>query len=138
MKFGGGSIMVWEYFSAKGTGNISVIDDRTNTAVYKNILGANLMISFESLELFPGLIFQQDNGLKNNAKYTKKWLVENKLNISKWPSHCSDLNPIKNLWCHLKIHIKLRTSTNTPDLKTICDEEWNEIPTKICKSLIDD
>ena len=38
---------------------------------------------------------------------------------------------------YLKIQIKLRTPANITDLKTIGEEEWNKIPTKICKSLIE-
>ena len=53
--------MVWGYFSAKGTGNISAIEGRINAAAYQNILEANLMISVENLELPLDWIFQQDN-----------------------------------------------------------------------------
>ena len=42
-------MMVWG-FSAKGTGNKSVIDGRMNAAAYQNILDANLMILVENLE----------------------------------------------------------------------------------------
>ena len=106
LKFRGGSIMVWEYFSAKSTGNISVIDGRMNAAEYQNILEGNLTISVESLQLPPDWIFRQDNDPEHTAKTTKKLLVENILNILKWPSQFSDLNPIENLWRYLKIQIQ--------------------------------
>ena len=51
LKFGGGNIMVRGCFSAKGTGNITVIDGRMNATAYQNILEANLMISVENFEL---------------------------------------------------------------------------------------
>ena len=56
-KFGDGSIIAWEYFSAKSSTNISVIDARINTVAYQNILEANVMIWIENLELLPDWIF---------------------------------------------------------------------------------
>ena len=38
VKFGGGSIMIWGYFSAKGVGKISVIDGKMKAPKYKHIL----------------------------------------------------------------------------------------------------
>ena len=51
VKFGGGSIMIWECFSVKGVGKISVIDSKMNAQKYKEILQENMMSSVESLEL---------------------------------------------------------------------------------------
>ena len=48
-----------------------------DSAVYQNILEANLMTSVENLELPPDWIFQQDNDPMYTAKFTKKWLAEN-------------------------------------------------------------
>ena len=60
MAIEGGSIMVWGCFSAKDTGNVSIIDGKMNAAVYQNILEANLMISVENLELSPDWNFLQN------------------------------------------------------------------------------
>ena len=70
-KFGGGSIMIWGCFSAKGLGKISVIDGKMNAQKYKRISQENLMSSVESLRLPSDNIFQQDN-TKHTAKSTKK------------------------------------------------------------------
>ena len=48
VKFGGGSIMIWECFSAKGVNKISVIDGKMIAQKYKQILQENLMSSVES------------------------------------------------------------------------------------------
>ena len=55
---GVGSIKVWEYFSANGTGNISVIFGRMNAAAHLNILEAKLIISVENLD-FPLIGFSK-------------------------------------------------------------------------------
>ena len=45
VKFSGGSIMIWGWFSAKGVGKISVIDGTMNSQKYKQILQENLKSS---------------------------------------------------------------------------------------------
>ena len=95
VKFGRGSIMIWECFPVKGEGKISVIDSKINAQKYKQILQENLMSSVESLELPSDYIFLQDNDPKHTAKSTK-WLSENNVNVLQWPSLSPDLNPIGN------------------------------------------
>ena len=41
VKHGGGNLMLWGYFSAKGTGQLHRIEGRMNGAMYREILGNN-------------------------------------------------------------------------------------------------
>ena len=77
VKFGGGNIMIWGCFSAKGVDKKSVIDGKMNVQKYKLILQKYLMSSVESLQQLSDYIFLQDNDPKHTAKSTKKWLSEN-------------------------------------------------------------
>ena len=90
VKFGGSSIMIWECFSVKGVGKISIIKGKMNAQKYKQILQRNLKSSVEIIELPSDYIFQQDNNAKHTAKSTKKWLSGN--NVLQWPSQSLDLN----------------------------------------------
>ena len=135
VKFGGGSIMVLEWFSSKDVGKISVIDGKMNAQMYKQILQENFMFSVDSLELPSDYIFQQDNDPKHTAKSTKKWLSENNVNVMQWSSRSPNLNPIENLGQFLKIQIWKRAPANINNLKTICQEEWYKILTNYCKKL---
>ena len=47
------------------------------------------------------------------------------------------MNPIKNLWHHLKTRIKERRPKSIKDLKEIIIEEWKSIPKEICQKLVD-
>lgn len=47
--------------------------------------------------------------------------------ILEWPSQCSDLNPIKNLWFKLKKAAHSRIPGNIEQLKEFCHEEWLKI-----------
>ena len=71
-KFGGGSIMIWGYFSVKGVGKISVIDGKMIAQKYKQILPENLMSSVVILELPSDNIFLRGKDSKHTVKSTKK------------------------------------------------------------------
>ena len=51
VKHGGGNIMLWGCFSAKGPGRLVRVDERMNGAMYREILGANLLPSARAMEM---------------------------------------------------------------------------------------
>ena len=113
VKHGGGNLMLWGCFSAKGTGRI---EGRMNGVMYWEIWGDNLLPSVRALKMGRGWVFQHDNDPKHTAKATK------------------DLNPIANLWRELKLRVAKRQPRNLKDLERI--EEWTKIPPKICANLL--
>ncbi|CAJ0964710.1 unnamed protein product [Ranitomeya imitator] len=136
VKHGGGNIMLWGCFSAKGPGRLILVHERKNGAMYHEILSANLLPSARALKMKRGWVFQHDNDPKHTARATKEWLRKKHFKVLEWPSQFPDLNPIKNLWRELKVRVAKRKAKNITALEEICMEEWANIPTTVCGNFV--
>ncbi|XDV53002.1 hypothetical protein PO909_021618 [Leuciscus waleckii] len=136
VEHGGGNIILWGCFSAKGTGRLHRIEGRMDGAMYREILANNLLPSVRALKMGRGWVFQHDNDPKHTARATKEWLRKKHIKVLELPSQSPDLNPIENLWRELKVHIAQRQPRNLKDLEKVCMEEWAKIPPAVCANLV--
>ena len=112
VKFGGGSIMIWGYFSSKSTGELQIIHGRMNSCMYREILEKNLQKSATSLGHGRNSVLQRDNDPKHTAKLTKEWFENNGISNLNWPRQSPDLNPIENLRNTLKVKVHKQNPQN--------------------------
>ncbi len=124
VKHGGGNIMLWGCFSAKGTGQLH------------RIKGTMTLKPARALKMGRGWVLQHDNDPKHTAKATKEWLKKKHIKVLEWPSQSPDLHPIENLWRELKVRVAKRQPWNLNDLERICKEEWDKIPPEMCANLV--
>src|SRR4029434_4725561 len=68
VKHGGVNIMLWGCFSAKGKGRLHRLEGTRDGAMYRAILGENLLPSARTLKMRRGWVFQHDNDTKQTAK----------------------------------------------------------------------
>ncbi|KAI4898627.1 hypothetical protein NFI96_025986 [Prochilodus magdalenae] len=116
----------WKYY-VLGVFFFYRIDGKMNRAMYRKILGDNLLASARALKVGHGWVFQHDNDPKHTAKETKEWLHKKHIRVMEWPSQSPDFNPIENLWRELKLYVSKCMPKNLKDLEMICREEWAKI-----------
>ena len=54
-----------------------------------------------------------------------------------WPAQSPDLNPLENLWDHLKSVVQKKNPHNVKELWTVINAAWNEFPHERLLKLID-
>lgn len=60
------------------------------------------------------------------------------MEVLPWPPQSPDLNPIENIWAHLKKQLRKRPiqPTNHNELYAAIVEEWEAIPRKILTNMV--
>ncbi len=150
---GGISQMIWGSFLGDKLGPIVFIDGTVNTNVYIGVLDDYLLPFIDALNAdgLSNIIYQQDNASPHASHKTKEWLAnsakEHGFTVMEWPPNSPDMNPIENLWAHLKLELHRRyPDTNSlqgsPDaiktiLKTRLNEVWWQIGEEVLRNLID-
>lgn len=135
VKHGGGNIMIWGCFSARGVGPLYRIQGTMNKEMYRDILQKH-MLPFAKRHMGRKWIFQQDNDPKHTSKLIKSWFTQTKTRLMEWPSQSPDLNPIEHLWNELKRSVAGHKFSNADHLYQTLVEKWNDITPQTIENLL--
>ena len=120
--------MIWGAITYNGLLDIVVIDGTLNKEKYiSDILTPNVL---PYKEANPGMIHMHDGAAPHRAIVVAAWLEENGIEVLKWPSQSSDLNPIENLWNMLKEEIGPLNDigpNQTEQVVQVIKQAWNRI-----------
>lgn len=131
--------MIWGCISPSGVGHACRIDGDMNAELYVQILQGELLWSIDYFgREVKDIIFQQDNDPKHTSRLAYRWFNSASIEVLDWPAQSPDLNPIENLWSCLK---RKMASYDAPaesihQLWLRVEEEWENIPSELCKTLI--
>ena len=82
----------------------------------------------------------QDNDPKHTSHLCKNYLKRKEekgdLVIMNFPPQSPDLNPIENLWDHLKREKVKHRSTNKDNLWDVLNQSWNNIKPEVLIKLV--
>jgi transposase len=140
LKYGGGSVMVWGCMMWDGPGYACKIDGRMDGDLFVSILDEDLQASLEYYNKnAEDVIFQQDNDPKHTCKKAKQWFQDNGIETLLWPAQSPDLNPIEQLWTHVKRRLAdyEMAPSGIIELWERIETEWNKIEPKVCQDLIE-
>ena len=120
--------------SARGVGNLTIVEGTINAMKYQEILTSQLLPSIPDLQTTEGeYLFQQDGTSCHTAKSTKKWFVNNSVPVIPWPSSSPDLSPIESLCGIMKREHKRNPVRSITELKEKLKNIWQSISPECCQ-----
>lgn len=139
VKHGGGGVMVWGCFTAKGVGRLVRLVGKVDTDKYLRICGPSIIESILELGLtFEEVTFQQDNASCNVSARALAWFQEGGLRLMRWPAQSPDLNPKEHLWSNLKRRVEEHPKpANCDALWEIIEGEWENTDPAYCQRLVE-
>jgi transposase len=140
IKYGGGGIMLWGCMTFRGVGYATRICSTMDAELYGTIIEDELERTIRYYGLKKAdVFFQQDNDSKHTAKSTIELLKRRHWSVLEWPAYSPDMNPIENLWAHVKQQLALdpEVITSKDTLFAKFERIWETIDLSYVQRLID-
>ena len=142
VKWGGGvRVMVWGCFGVRGCGPLIKVQSSLNAARYVELLQeAHLKPAFQRL-CVGNPLFQQDNAPAHTASTTQEYLRSRRIHVIDWPAQSPDLNPIENVWEHIKqqleeVRTEIRPRNDPIKYWELIEDCWKKVEISFLRKLI--
>ncbi|KAF0709763.1 hypothetical protein AaE_012778 [Aphanomyces astaci] len=134
---GGGSIMVWGAFCAKGKTELAFLDGAQDSGAYIGTL-SNYLFPFIDYNYGRDCVFQHDNASIHASRETKAFLSDHGVRVMEWPAKSPDLNPIENMWGILAraVYAHGRQFATKIDLVAAISKAWDEVAQNLIENLL--
>lgn len=134
----GVQIHVWGCFSRFGVGILKRIHGTLNSETYQNKIINDIDVVGKCL-VFPlhRFILQHDNAPCHRSASTLSFISERQIDTLDWPANSPDANPIENLWHLIKIKMNDLGPLNADEMWVELQKIWYNIPTSLCRKLVD-
>jgi len=128
-------IGMWACFSSHGVGPMRLFDENMDARLYTDFMARYMKP--HALCMWPNAewFYLQDNATYHSAVASRRWFHNNGVTCIEFPPHSPDLNPIENLWAHLKRRIEDHNARSIDELEEIISEEWAEMSVDFCACL---
>lgn len=139
VKHGGGSVMIWAAISWYSMGPMITLQGRITGKDYVTILADHVHPMVQCLFPNGDAVYQDDKAPIHTAHIVQDWFCEHEDDLSHlpWPPQSPDLNIIEPLWSTLerKVRDRYPPPSSLPELATVLQEEWYQIPLKTIQDL---
>ena len=131
---GGGRLMFWGCFKDSRVGALVEVKLKMKSHDYLNLLKDNL--NHDDMQR-NNTIMQHDNAPIHKAAVVTTWLREQEFNVLDWPPQSPDLNPIENVWAHVKSELDKQNITSKEMMRQRIQQIWANIDGSFLQKLVD-
>jgi hypothetical protein len=130
-------IGIWGCFTSQGVNALRIFEDNMDTRLYTDTMQQYMKPC--ALRLWPNSewFYLHDNASYHGSYRSCQWFHNKGINLIELPPFSPDLNPIENLWNHLKQRIEKRRAQNMSELTEIISDEWEKTDQLFCSNLVD-
>ena len=135
--WGGGSVMVWGGILWRHKTPLIVIEGNLTARRYIDDVLTPAVVPF--MRNHPDVtLFQQDNARPHSARITSDFLLNNNINVLRWPAFSPNLSPIEHLWDQIgrRVYGARNPIHKRQELANRLIAAWNDIPQYCIQRLI--